>query len=144
MTQRTWRDGKLYYGAAGAQAATLIENVLDCDWSVEPIMDDTTVRGDGSELPVESGAPVARKASLKFTLPNDSADATCTALRAAAAAATPVAILVLDVAGGKGIDADIYISCRNGHPNKGKQTFEFGLVGVSRGRTPGLNAEKTP
>lgn len=143
MTQRTWRDGKLYYGVSGAQASTLMENVLDCDWSVEPVMDDTTPRGDGSEIPVETAAPVARKASLKFTLPNDSGDNTCIALRAAAAGATPVAILTLDAAGGKGIDADVFLSCRNGQPNKGKQTFEFTLVGVSRSRTPGLNAEKS-
>src|SRR5688572_7844028 len=104
-------EGKIYYGVAGAEATTEITNSRDITYTIDTEEGDTTVRGDGSGPPIETGRVTIRKVSaLTWQMTNTTGDATLLALWAAAAAGTPVAIRTKDKAAGKGFDGDVYLS----------------------------------
>lgn len=118
-------EGKLYYGAAGATAATLIERVRDVTIGLTPTKANTEARGDGSGPVVESQRVVSIAASIQFTMVHNTADTALSALLAAAAAGTPIALRGKDHVAGKGPDFDYILEVSNGQPVKGEQTYEF-------------------
>lgn len=132
----------LYYGTAGNTAATQITKARDIDYSFSHDMGETTSRGDGSSIPIECKAPVLKKLdSLTWSMVDSAADTVLTALRAAASAATCIALKLVDRSGGLGFDGDVYLSCKLGAPLKGETTYDFAVIGVSngQGRNPSFN-----
>lgn len=134
-------EAKLYYGAAGASASTLITNCRDVTYENGHEMGDTTVRGSGSSPPIKTARPVARTVSLSWTMTLKTDDTALTALLAAARDATVIALKAVPVTSGNGLDADCYISVSNPQPLGGEQTVTFTVTGLEDvDRTPVLNA----
>lgn len=132
-------EGEIYYGVAGSTASTKITNCRDENYNLEKEDGDTTVRGDGSEVPVETMSPVLRRVSIEWTMLNKPADTTLAALLTAAYAATPVAIRTKDRASGSGFDGDCCLSVAHGKPFKGEQTYQFTATPtLESGRAPQL------
>lgn len=124
-TKKMGFEGKLYYGVAGATASTEITNSRDITISYGHETGETTVRGDGSSVPIETGRPVKRQIGIQWTMLLKTDDTTLSALRAAVAAGTPVALRGKDYTSGQGPDADFYITCEHGKPIGGEQTLNF-------------------
>jgi hypothetical protein len=134
-------EAKLYYGAAGSTASTLITNSRDLKYDTNPVSGDTTVRGSGSTPPIRTGRTVALEVALTWTMVLNTADATLTALIAAARTGAPVALRVIPATGGTGLDADCIISVSAGAPLGGEQTVDFALVSLNDdSRAPLLNS----
>lgn len=132
-------EGQIFYGAAGATAATLISNSGDINYELDYDEGDTTERGDGTAPPIETARVTVRKVSaLSWTMLNKEGDTTLTSLLTAAYAATPVAIRTKDKAAGKGFDGDVYLKVKHGKPLRGQQTFEFTAKPTDELRTPQL------
>ena len=137
--QKMGFEGRIYYGTAGSQASTLIENATDISEDFDFDEGSTTVRGDSTVAPVETGDVTVRKYSLEWTMVNDSTDTVLEALRVAAVAGTVVAIRGKDYAAGKGFDGDCKIKFKHGKPLKGEQTIQFTATpSRSAGRAPQL------
>lgn len=134
-------EALLYYGAAGATAATQITNSRDIKYAVTPSVGDVTVRGAGSTPPIKTGRTTGLDATLSWTMLDKSDDTTLTALRAAANSGSPVALRYIPHTGGTGLDADCIISCDNGAPLNGEQTFDIAIVALNDdNRVPLLNS----
>ncbi len=118
-------EGQIFYGAAGSTAATPILNSRDINYDIDHDDGDTTVRGDGTSVPIATGDPVLRKVNITWTMINDTTDTVLEALRTAAAAGTGVALRLRDNAAGKGFDGDVSIKFTHGEPLNGEQTYEF-------------------
>ena len=132
-------EGEIYYGAAGATAATLLTNIRDENYDFDHGSGDTTVRGDGTAPPIETGRVTSRKVTLGWNMTNDPTDTALAALLAAAYGGTPVAIRTKDRAAGKGFDGDVYLKVKHGKPLKGEQTYDFSVDIVTReNRNPQL------
>ena len=119
-------EGLTYYGPAGATAegGTLITNIRDVTYSIDPEKAETTVKGN--EVPaLKTEQVVAIAMAMDFTMLNKTNDTTLTALRTAAAAGTPVALRLKDNTSGKGFDGDVTLAEERGQPYKGEQTFKF-------------------
>jgi len=127
-------EAKLYYGNAGSTAATQITNAMDITVDSPKEYGDTTVRGDGTSVPIKSSRPTSRAVTVTFTMGNKDSDAALAALLAAEAAGTPVAIRVIDKAAGAGPDADFYLAKRAGKPLNGAQTIEFTCTATDENR----------
>ena len=132
-------EGEIYYGAAGATAATLLTNIRDENYDFDHGSGDTTIRGDGTAPPVETGRVTSRKVTLGWNMTNDPTDTALAALLTAAYGGTPVAIRTKDRAAGKGFDGDVYLKVKHGKPLKGEQTYDFSVDIVTReNRAPQL------
>jgi hypothetical protein len=132
-------EGEIYYGAAGATAATLLTNIRDENYDFDHGSGDTTVRGTGAAPPIETGRATSRKVTLGWNMTNDPTDTSLAALLAAAYGGTPVAIRTKDRAAGKGFDGDVYLKVKHGKPLKGEQTYDFTVDTVTReNRAPQL------
>jgi hypothetical protein len=135
-------EGKLYYGAAGSTAATLIQNIsgdVTCEVSTE--QGETTQRGDGASPPLVTQSVVARSVSITFSMLEKAAgdDAVLEALKVAAAAGTAVALRMKDHAAGKGFDGDVILSMKTTQPAKGASGYEFTATPtLDGGRAPQL------
>lgn len=130
-------QGLLYYGAAGSTAATLLENVRDVKIDLGTETGDTTVRGDSSVPPIETGDVVKRMCGIEWNMINDDTDSALAAMLTAAAAGTGVALRGKDYSSGKGPDADFTLSVTRGEPIGGEQTYDFvAKPSRSYGRTP--------
>jgi hypothetical protein len=140
-TKKMGYEGQLYYGAAGVTAATQVGNCRDLNYAFGPVNEDTTVRGT-SGLPVRTSRPVAMELKdLSWNMIHKTDDTTLTALRAAAAAGSAVALRTKAVSGGTGADFDAYIECTDGMPLAGTHTYDFKVVGLEDvDRTPAFNA----
>lgn len=118
-------EGQLFYGVAGATASSQVLNSTDATVSYDQERGNTTSRGDGSAPPINTESVSIRNLQVTFTMLNRAADSILTALRAAAAGGTPVALRVKDHASGTGVDADFNVACEKGLPLRGEQTFNF-------------------
>jgi len=118
-------EGKLYYGAAGATASTLLENVKDITVNMEVERGDTTVRGTGASPPIKTEDVTQRMLGLEFVMINDITDTSFAALMTAAAAGTGVALRGKDHASGKGPDSDYTLSVSAPWPLNGEQVVTF-------------------
>lgn len=134
-------QGLLYRGTAGSTASNQLTNARDIKYAMTPKVGNTTVRGDGSSVPIETGEAVSIAITLTWSMVYKTDDTQLTALRAAAATGAAVAIKYLPASGGTGFDGDVIISCDNGAPLNGEQTFDFAVVAITdSSRTPSLNA----
>lgn len=140
ITKKMGYESLLYYGAAGATAATQITNCRDVNYNITPQTAPTTVKGSGSAPPIETVRVVGRQAQITWTMLNKSDDSTLTALRAAAVNGTTVALRYLPHSGGTGFDGDVILQCENGAPLGGEQTFNFTATPNDDDRTPALNS----
>lgn len=132
----------LYYGTAGAQASTAVENVRDTSYTLETEMVESTPRqGDGS-YPITFDDPVAGKPGISWSMDDKDSDATKDALVAAARATPPTAVALRTVnkSGGTGVDGDFFLTVTQESPEKGKQGLTFEATPTDcEGRTPVLN-----
>jgi hypothetical protein len=118
-------EGQIFYGAAGSTATTQITNATDINFPIDQETGNTTVRGDGSSIPIETMSVTCLKGTIEFSMIFDTADTTLAALMTAAAAGSGVALRLKDYASGKGPDADYILKVENGMPLKGEQTKKF-------------------
>jgi len=122
----------VYRGAAGSQAATLIDKNIDSVDGGGGDFDfvDLPTRGDGVTIPQTDEQPVQRKAAPKFTMIYHDTDAHIAALFAAADANPPVplAFLFRRKLGGKTtFDGDAFIKYGAAGDIKEGQPVEFEL-----------------
>src|ERR1700722_9433220 len=78
-------EGQIFYGTAGATGATQITNATDVSYDLDPSKGDTTVRGTGTVVPIETDSVVSMKGSIEWTMINDITDTVLQALLTAAA-----------------------------------------------------------
>ena len=100
-------NAKLYYGAAGASAATEMGNVKDVTLTLEAGEADVTTRANQGW---RATAPTLRECSVEFEMVWNPSDAGFTAIKTAFLTAGMVALKILDQAGGQGPDGDFSIT----------------------------------
>ncbi len=132
--------GKLFVGNAGARATNLVTNCEDVDYSITLTKDDTSERGDGSAPPIEVEQVAGRKPAITIKIREKDGDTNLAAMKAAAYAGAPIAVLYLNAAGGSGFDGDMTFDIKNTQPLKGKQVWEFSGTATNELRDPLLNA----
>ncbi len=118
-------EGLLYYGAPGSTASTLLENCKDITIGGDVTRGNTTVRGDGSEPPIETEDVTIRKLQIEFVMLNSKTDTALEALKVAVGDGTAVALRGKDYAAGKGPDADFTLSKSAPWPLEGEQVITF-------------------
>ena len=124
MTEmRVGLKGKLYYGAAGAQATTEITAVEDVTVVLDKDMVEATPRGCGGW---KTNKGVLRTLQLEFTLVDMKGDAATAFLRQAWFNDEPVALYAKDAADGEGPDGDFEIGpFRRREPAADKIVYEI-------------------
>lgn len=105
MSVRVSLDAKLYYGAAGATAATLINTVGDVTLSLKK--SETKISSRASRWALTKGA--LKEADISFEVVDDSTDGSMQAILTAFMSDTPMAFFVKDAIDGHGLDADFEI-----------------------------------
>ena len=118
-------EGQIYIGDPGSRAATLLENATDISTGMTPERGSTTVRGDGSVAPIETGDVTSRQLSYEWSMINDTTDTALQTILEAAYAGTGLALRTLDYAAGKGFDGDVTIEITGNMPLKGEQAYQF-------------------
>jgi hypothetical protein len=107
MSIKLGMEAKLYYGAAGATATTELTNVKDVTLNLESGEADVTTRANAGW---RATIGTLKTGSVEFEMIWDSDDAGFTAIKDAYFANTPIALAILDEAGGEGLDADFSIT----------------------------------
>lgn len=100
-------NAKLYFGTAGATAATEMTNVRNVTLTLEAGEADVTTRANQGW---RATAPTLRECTCEFEMVWDPADAGFTAIKNAFLTAGLVALKILDQAGGQGPDGDFSIT----------------------------------
>ena len=100
-------NAKLYYGAAGSTASTLMDNVRDVTLTLEAGEADVTTRANQGW---RATAPTLRECTAEFEMVWDPADAGFAAIKDAFLSAGMVALKILDKSGGQGPDGDFAIT----------------------------------
>jgi hypothetical protein len=132
-------ETQLFYGTAGATAATQITNSVDVNYNMDPERGDTTTRGTGLTPPIITSRVTGLKPTITWRMLNKPADATLAALIAAAKTGAPVALRTKSYASGLGFDGDVNLQVQQGAPLRGEATFEFTAEATEEsGRTPSL------
>lgn len=140
LTRRGF-EAQLFYGTAGSTAATQITNATDINYNLEPTKASTTVRGAGSNLPIETERVVSIKPTVTWTMLNKPSDTTLAALRAACSTGAAVALRYKSYSSGTGFDGDVTLSIENGAPLNGIATFNLTATATDdEGRDPTLNS----
>lgn len=113
-------EGELYWGVAGATAATQLLIARDISYKFEPTEGDVSDRESKIEL-----ADVAMiKFSLEFEVNNDATNAFIAALRTAASTGGAIAFRTKDRASGWGVDGDFILGDDEGQPLKDAQRLK--------------------
>lgn len=99
-------DGLFYYGSAGSTAGTATANVNGVSLSLSHRTAEAVRRGKAYVLT----KPTVKEATLTFKIWEIEADAFLTALESAFVNKTRIALYPKARAGGKGLDADYYIT----------------------------------
>jgi len=132
-------EGQLFYGTPGTTGATQLTNCQDINFPMDSDTGNTTVRGDGTQIPIETMGVTCLKGTIEFTMILDTADTSLVAMMTAAATGAGVALRLKDYAAGKGPDGDYILKVENGMPLKGEQTKKFtGTPTRGYGRNPQL------
>lgn len=128
----------LYYGTAGTTAATLVDYVIDVSVDKTNTQEETTDRGDGTAIPIDTFQVVSRACEVTFSMRYYDDDAKVAALIAAAETGADVAIKVLRNLGGKTeVDADVKLSYTSPGELKGGMPVEFtATMSKDSGRNP--------
>ncbi len=93
MAVRHGIAGKLYYGAAGAPAAALVENVREVHYAIEVSMAKITTRKANGW---NSYLPGLKDMKMDWDMMYDDSDAAFVAIRTACLNGTPIALKALD------------------------------------------------
>jgi hypothetical protein len=125
MTVRKGFEGQAFLGVAGSTASTLLENCRDITYGTEAEFGDTTVRGDGTTVPIQTQSKTLRLQTIEITMLHDDADANFEAMEASAAGSDPVAIRTKSYASGKGYDGDCHLAASKPYPMNGEQVVTF-------------------
>ena len=107
MSIKLGMEAKLYYGAAGATAATELTNVKDVTLNLESGEADVTTRANAGW---RATVGTLKTGSVEFEMIWDSDDLGFTAIKDAYFNNEPIALAILDEAGGEGLDADFSIT----------------------------------
>jgi len=107
MAIKLGMEAKLYHGPAGATATTELTNVKDVTLSLESGEADVTTRGNAGW---RATVGTLKTGSVEFEMIWDSADPGFAAIKDAYFNNTPIALAILDGAGGEGLDADFSIT----------------------------------
>ena len=107
MSIKLGMEAKLYYGAAGATATTELTNVKDVTLNLESGEADVTTRGNSGW---RATVGTLKTGSVEFEMIWDSDDAGFAAIKDAYFNNEPIALAILDGAGGEGLDADFSIT----------------------------------
>jgi hypothetical protein len=97
---------KMYYGTAGAPAATEMGNVGDAEFNLTKTEADVTTRGN---LGWEAVVGVIKQGEVSWDMIWDTDDAAFAFVLNAWLNDTPVAMKILDGPGGHGLDADFSV-----------------------------------
>jgi len=100
-------QAKLYYGPAGATAATKLTNVKDLTLNLETGEADVTTRGNQGW---RATIATLKNGSVEFEMVWDTTDAGFNAIQQAYFNNTAIAFAVLDGENGEGLDADFSIT----------------------------------
>ncbi|MCC7407225.1 MAG: hypothetical protein IT442_04085 [Phycisphaeraceae bacterium] len=117
-------NAKLYFGTAGATAATEMTNVRNVTLTLEAGEADVTTRANQGW---RATAPTLRECTCEFEMVWDPADAGFTAIKDAFLAAGTVALKILDKPNGQGPDGDFSITSFS----RGEQLEEAITVSVT-------------
>jgi len=98
-------DAKLYYGAAGGTAGTLITNVKDL--SLKMKKGEAKVDSRASKYSKRKGS--LKEIEVEWEMNDDSSDAALAAIIAAFINDSPLAFLIKDASDGHGIDGDFEV-----------------------------------
>ncbi len=130
-------EGRIYRGTAGSTGATEMQTATDVTYNISPDKAPSYGRGAGTTPPLKTERVVAIGMSVEFTLLNKSGESHLATLRAAAAAATPIALRLKDYSSGAGFDGDVTLDCKEGMPLNGEQTYVFTATPTDeKGRAP--------
>lgn len=129
----------IYIGTVGSTAATQLTNVEDVDYDTAPEYGETTVRGDGSAIPIVTEVATAIKPTITWKMTNKQSDTNLATLIAAARTGAPIAVRVKAPSTGLGYDGDCNISVKSSAPLKGVTMHEFTATANDEYRTPSLN-----
>ena len=121
---------QLFIGTPGSSAGTRVENARDINHPIEQTYGTTTIRGDGTAIPIETEKTVSRKPSVTWTMGSDPNDAPLATLRAAAKSATPVVACLLKERNAAGaevtiLDSDFNIKVTEKSPLGGALEYDF-------------------
>jgi len=134
-------ERQLLMGNPGATATVLLTNVIDIKHDIAVDKADTTVRGDGTSVPIKTDKPIARNPKITWGMRDQPNDAQLALLRAAAKAARPVALVIKEYNSGGTLavifDGDCNIGVSEDHGLGGGGMFNFDCT-MSRdyGRLP--------
>ncbi|MBT4819069.1 MAG: hypothetical protein HON70_25400 [Lentisphaerae bacterium] len=107
MSIKLGMEAKLYYGASGTTASTELTNVKDVTLNLESGEADVTTRANAGW---RATIGTLKTGSVEFEMIWDSDDAGFTAIKDAYFNNEPIALAILDEAGGEGLDADFSIT----------------------------------
>jgi hypothetical protein len=111
------------------------------EYSTDAEFGETTIRGDGSAVPIVTEVVTAIKPTITFKMTNKQSDTVLANLLAAARVpGTPVAIRTKAPSTGLGFDGDCNITVKSSAPLKGVTMHEFTATANDENRTPLLNA----
>jgi hypothetical protein len=132
-------EGQIYTGTAGSTGGMLLTNTGDINYNLDAEKGDTTVRGDGSSVPIKTDSITALGVQIEWDMIHDVTDSALSTLLTAAFAGTAVAIRTKDYAAGKGFDGDCSLTVQDGLPLKGQTTKKFTATPTREaGRMPNL------
>ena len=136
MSDEMGYQKKLYVGTAGTTATTQVLQAIDLDYNVDYDYGNTTVRGAGTSVPIETQNPTVRKPKVSWKMIDDPTDAVLITLIAASKNGTAIAVKVSD-SGGTLFDGDCYIPKQCAFPLRGESTYSFEATPTkSAGRSP--------
>jgi len=107
MAIKLGMDCKMYYGTAGASAATEMSNVRDVTLNLETAEADVTTRGNSGW---RATVATLKEGSVEFEMIWDTDDVSFNAFKNAYFNKTAIAVKILDAEGGSGLDADFVVS----------------------------------
>lgn len=105
MIRMSLTDAKLYYGAAGATAGTLVTNVKDL--SLKMKKGEAKADSRASTWSKKKGS--LKEAEIEWEMNDDSADTALSAFIAAFINSTALAFLIKDASDGHGLDGDFEV-----------------------------------
>ncbi len=129
----------LYKGTKGSTASTLCTHIVDVDVDKSGGAEtETTDRGSGTALPVETAQPVSLACNLTFSTRFYESDEIVRDLIAKAEAGTEMALKVVRRNGGYvEVDADFYLKYTSGGKLKDGMLIEFTtILSQDSGRAP--------
>lgn len=129
-------EGKIYHGTAGSTAATEMGNITEVTENFTAKEAEVTEKGI-SGIPNTAVEITEMSYDISFTMYEKDGDTSLAAIRAAAAAGTPIALRTKAYDSGIGFDGDVVIVSKGlGKPMGGAQTHQFTAKVNTRLREP--------